>query len=290
VFALVSIVLGGLAVGGGVENRLRAVERNFFGVLRVYDSSPGASGAERSNAIVLRKFYHGTTIHGIQKIAPDPETSPLGYYFPKGPLNDVMTLQPWKDVGGIGMGTAGIVCYQAPRRHYTYYEIDPAVPLLAEAWFGFMRACGTPDVKIGDGRKLLETGKGIRHDLLIIDAFTSDSIPVHLLTREAFQLYFSRLRENGVVLVHISNRFYDLRVPLRNIANALGFSVLTRTYRPSEQDRLALAASSQWAALAVDEATLAPLRSKGWVDLPAPRGRIWTDDYSNLLTALKWAF
>ena len=280
IFAVTAIMLGVVAGFNDAGPRLRDVARNFFGVLRVYDSV--IDGA------TIRTLYHGSTIHGRQFIDP-PQTAPNSYYAPHGPAGDVMGLRPWKNVGIIGMGSAQLSCYQETGRSLTYYEIDPNVPVMAAKWFDYLHACGTPRILVGDGRQLLAAQKGAVHDLLILDAFTSDAVPVHLMTKEAIQIYFDRLTPDGVLLVHISNRFYDFRGPLSAIARALGLHAMTRRYEPTATDQKALATISAWVVMARDSNALAGLRERGWDDdLPVSRDALWTDDYSNLLSSLKF--
>ncbi|NTU76940.1 MAG: fused MFS/spermidine synthase [Alphaproteobacteria bacterium] len=253
------------------------VQRNFFGVIRVYE--------QQEDGVTLRTMSHGSTTHGFQKVAPDPETIPDAYYHPLGPLGDVMAVRAPRDVGVVGMGTGATVCYEAPERKYTFYEIDPHVPPLAAKWFDYMRVCGDPRIVMGDGRKGLAEDPGARYDLLIIDAFTSDAIPLHLLTQEALLEYKEKLAADGIVLFHITNRFYNFRAPLSGLARATGLHALAKSYKSSNLYKTG--ASSDWVAFAATAATLAPLRERGWIDLPSSQERLWTDDYSNLLSALK---
>lgn len=278
-FAIVAILLGVIAGFNGAGPQLRDVARNFFGVLRVYDGTIDGS--------VVRMLFHGSTIHGRQLIDP-PQAAPNSYYATHGPAGDVIGLKPWKSIGVIGMGSAQLSCYQEAGRVFTYYEIDPNVPVMAARWFDYMRVCGTPRILVGDGRRLLAAEKPAAHDLLILDAFTSDAVPVHLMTREAVQSYFDRLTPDGLLLVHISNRFYDFRGPLSAIARELGLQALTRRYMPTAIDQKGLATVSAWVVMARNAGALEGLRERDWRDLPPSRGAVWTDDYSNLLSSLKF--
>ncbi len=277
ILAATSITLGLVALFGFSGVKLQAVERNFFGVVRVYDRKMGDE--------TLRVMAHGSTLHGRQKILPEISTMPDTYYHPAGPLGDIMNEYAFRNVGIVGMGTAGIICYQSPGRLYTYYEINEVVPKLAAEWFDFIRACGAPRVVIGDGRKALAAATGAQYDLLIIDAFTSDAIPVHLLTQEAMKEYIDKVSPKGIVAYHISNRFYELHPQLAHQAKSLGLLALYKIYKTPDEQKYGV--STDWVVVNRDVMTLGPLRAKGWGELPMPEARIWTDDYSNLLSALK---
>ena len=235
--------------------------------------------------MVVRVMSNGSTLHGSEMVAPHIDVTPNTYYHPQGPLGDIMAHHPPHDVGVIGMGTGATVCYQALGRSFTFYEINAVVPALAEKWFHYTRQCGAPRVVIGDGRKGLAETRYARYDLLIVDAFTSDAIPVHLLTKEALEEYKERLQPDGLLAFHVSNRFYDLRPPLSNVAKAVGLHALYKFYITPDEKKAG--ASSDWVLMARDPLAISMLRQKGWWDLPPPEGRVWTDDYSNLLTALK---
>ncbi len=254
------------------------VHRDFFGVLRVFETV--------NKDMTVRTMFHGSTLHGLEQVAPVIDTNPHAYY--EGPLTNLFILRKPSDVAILGMGAGTILCYQASGRHYTMYEIDPAVPELAAKWFDYVRVCGTPDMRIGDGRRMLAVGKIEKpYDMLIVDVFTSDAIPIHLLTKEAFQVYFDRLKPDGLLAIHISNRFYDLRYPISNIMGALGLHGLYKDYKPPEFKKLPLTMHSQWVVIARDEAELKSLRQQNWIDLPAPHERVWTDDFSDALSALR---
>lgn len=179
-------------------------ERNFFGLFRVLDA-PGE-----------HVLVHGTTIHGTQAWPPDARPSGTGYYHSDGPLGDVVGLRPAADfaeVGILGLGSGGIAAHLQAGQRVTFYEIDPAVATVAADNRYFTYLSSTPadvDVQIGDGRLLLQREPGATFDLLIMDAFTSDAVPTHLLTREAFALYIDRLTADGLLVVHVSNRYVDL--------------------------------------------------------------------------------
>src|SRR5207244_3866864 len=176
-------------------------ERTFYGVLRV------VQGPRHQHV-----FVHGTTIHGIENFAPGRLDVPLSYYSRQGPIGQVFEeLGPrLHDVGAVGLGSGALAAYGRPGDRVTFYELDPAVARIASnpRWFTYLRD-SRADVRIvvGDGRLELAAAPDHGYDLLVLDAFSSDSVPVHLLTREAVELYLSKLRPDGLVAFHVTNRY-----------------------------------------------------------------------------------
>jgi hypothetical protein len=258
-------------------------ERNFFGVLQVVqDEDPP-----------LRRLYHGTTEHGTQSQDPKLRTQPQSYYHPDGPLGDVFRALRRKSrtlrVAIAGLGTGAVACYGRVGETWTYYEIDPAMIAIARnpAYFTYLRDCApTIDIVLGDARLTLARAAPQSYDLAVLDAFSSDAIPVHLLTREAFTLYLAKLRANGVIAVHISNRYLDLRPVVGNLAAALG---LVGRIRDDDGDAATGRDASQWVVLARTQADLGVIAGdERWQTLPPSEAvGIWTDDYSNLLAILQ---
>ena len=197
--------------------------RTFFGVLRVQ--------AQPNDDLVVLK--HGTTIHGFQSTRPGEELLPLGYYGRSSPFGRLFAVlgkrtPPIKSVSVLGLGTGGLGCYARPGEQWTFREIDPEVERIARnnRWFHFMDGCGNhPTVVLGDARLTLAADTAARYDLIIADAFSSDSVPVHLLTREALQQYFARLKPGGIVLFHVSNRYLDLTPVIARLAKDAGAPV-----------------------------------------------------------------
>ncbi|MCB9942417.1 MAG: fused MFS/spermidine synthase [Geminicoccaceae bacterium] len=278
----------GLWWAGSPEVLLR--ERSFFGIYTVDQTS------EKPGQIV-NKLIHGTTMHGVEALDPALATTPLSYYHPDGPLGDVMRAMV-KRTGHVerwvvGLGAGSVACYRfAPEAGpWTFVEIDPTVVSIARdsGYFSFLSRCA-PDarIRIGDGRLELRQAQEGKIDLLILDAFTSDVIPLHLMTREAFGLYRSRLSDDGVLMVHISNRTINLRPAVSNIAASVGLvgSVLW----DNTGGRDWLHSSSQWVVLARSRAVIDRLKlGKSWQPLDAAPGqRLWTDDYANIIPYLRW--
>jgi hypothetical protein len=255
--------------------RTLEARRSFFGVARVRQA-----GARR-------RLVHGTTLHGMQIVDPlDP--MPLLYYDTKAPLAQSATLMSADArMAVVGLGTGSMAAFVKPGQTLTYYELDPIIEPLARHWFTFLRDCkGKLDVKLGDARLTLKDAPPASYDYILVDAFSSDAIPVHLLTVEAMQLYFEKLAPDGVAVFHISNRHLDLTPVLRAIAKKLGLALAYADYEPDETKRPDLAAVEA-VALARTRAPLEKFFASGdWEELGEGRDVLWTDDRSSLLAVL----
>ena len=269
---------------GGRSNVLKA-ERNFFGIIRVVkeDKPP------------MMTMYHGTTNHGSQSLDEAKKLIPQTYYFPGSPLTQVFQFPAVKRAGAnlsvLGLGTGAISCMARKGQNFTYYEIDPAVERMArdESLFSFMRDC-PPTIKIvlGDGRLTLQKMPNASQDLLVMDAFTSDAVPVHLLTREALAMYLTKLKSDGVLVYHISNRYLDLEPVLAGLAADAGLAAFIQEYDAPASDPAAF--GSTWVVMARPGPSADHIRDDGrWRELKSTvKTRLWTDNYSNIFTALKW--
>jgi len=257
-------------------------DRNFFGTIKVYDRNQSFG----NKVIETRILKHGTTLHGMQPLANEIQNLPNSYYALEGPVGEIMeTLKP-DNIAAIGLGTGQVACHPAIGRDFTFYEIDPDIAEVAKEHFTFLNHCGYKDIIIGDGRlKIAESSES--YDLIILDAFTSDSIPIHLLTREALQTYMSRLNDAGVIAVHISNRYLDLDPILAATAQDLGLNISLRQDKQVENTAFNL--PSEWIIISNSLRPHRALSDKGWVKIENKNDmRPWTDDYSNFLSALKF--
>ncbi len=250
--------------------------RSFFGVIKVIDPP-------EENGQVWRHFMHGSTVHGAQLIKPTVDTRVTSYYVP---LLDVLRLYNPHDVGVVGLGAGILLCATAPERRFTMYEIDPLVKDVAEEWFTFIKDCGQPDWRIGDGRLELLRDKDKRFDMLIVDAFSADSIPIHLLTREALGLYHQRVTDDAIILFNVSNRYYDVRPPLATLARDAGRQAWTLT--DYEWNESTGKRPSQWVLLAPLGKDMEPLRQFRWRPLLDSGFPLWRDDFTNELLALRF--
>jgi hypothetical protein len=270
----------------GTDERPVYSDRSFFSVHRVMEDPDGR----------YRELVHGNTIHGRQDLDPERTTTPLTYYHRTGPLGAVFPdiLGPPEDlrVGVIGLGTGTMACYKRPGERWTFYEIDPQVERIARnpRLFTFLRDCAPEaDVVLGDARLKLASAPDEGYGILVVDAFSSDSIPVHLVTREAVALYRSKLSPDGVLMFHISNRYLDLRPVLANLAADAGM-VAQVGEDLRDGGKVEGRTPSIWVAMAEDTSRLASLSDAPlWRPLPPdPRGTMWTDDFSNVLSVLRW--
>jgi len=260
------------------------VERSYFGVNRVTTTE----SPFRANILI-----HGTTVHGAQRLGGDARNTPLTYYHPDGPLGQVFQAFPfWRfsRVGVVGLGTGATACYARQGQDWTFYEIDPAVERIARdgRLFTFLADCAPEaNVVIGDARLSLQAAPDASFDLLILDAFSSDAIPVHLLTAEAFAMYRQKLAPGGVIMAHISNRYLELEPVLGRITLETGlFGVIQRHGDNSRKIRLRY--PSIWVVMAQrpdDIVELAP--DSRWEPLRGANAPLWTDDYINILAALE---
>lgn len=257
--------------------------RNFYGVIKVFDR-PMAFGKDVKMA---RYMYHGTTTHGMQILDKKYEKTTTAYFTKGGPVGDIFNLYNPKNVAVLGLGVGTLNCYSTPKSAFTFYEIDPGVLEAAQddKLFTFMSACKgkrPPVIILGDGRLELARSKE-KFDLIMLDAFSSDTIPTHLLTVEALKGYLEKLAPNGLMLFNLSNRYFDLATVLTRTANNLGLKSRYTLDLPG--DNVPYAAASRWIVMSKD-ASLTPLNDMGWVVMPVEKGRLWTDDYTDLLDAL----
>jgi tetratricopeptide (TPR) repeat protein len=267
-------------------SRLLHTERSFFGVLRVsYDPVLNA-----------HHFLHGSTMHGVQSLDSQQRHEPWGYFHRQGPLGRVFQAlrrrQPSAEIGVLGLGAGAIAAYGQPGERITYYEIDPAVERIARnpKYFTYLADCrASVEVLLGDGRLSLEHGPRRQFDLLVVDAFSSDAPPIHLITREALQVYLQRLTERGLLAFDISNRYLDLKPMLGNLAEDAGVVARVCDDRDAALGGAVGKWVSAWVVMARRAEDLGPLaEDPDWVPLRPHGGRLWTDDFSHVLAAVRW--
>jgi len=269
-------------------NHIIERDRNFFGVLRVVDDS----------AKPLRRLFHGTTIHGVQFRIPERSCEPLSYYHSKGPVADIAALLEKttlpKNVGLIGLGAGAMISYSKPGEHWTLFEIDPDVIRIAQDtnYFTYLSRCAQApyDIELGDARLRLESARDGNFGLLYLDAFSSDVIPMHLLTVEAVKLYRQKLAPGGILGFHLSSRHFELEPLVANLGETVGMHCFESTRgdldaKSVEEGGL----PSNWVILAEDSLTPIIAAENAWKRvLPDPKAPLWKDDFSNLIGVLRF--
>lgn len=259
-------------------------ERSFFGVYRVSEDGE------------YRQLIHGSTIHGIQSLDPKRTREPLSYFYKTGPIGQVFSMssirEHLREIAVIGLGAGSLACYAESGRHFTFYEIDPMVETIARnpAYFTFLRDCSRETkVVLGDARLSLHNAPAHKYDMVVADAFSSDSVPVHLVTREAIDLYLAKLADHGLLAFNISNRYLDLRPVLGAIAQQAGLACIIRDdSNPAKDEQGRGKFASVWVLMARTRADLGALASDpNWHGAPSA-ARIWTDDYSTLAGIMRW--
>jgi SAM-dependent methyltransferase len=275
--ALFTVALLKAASAGGVIYN----ERTFYGVHRVKFNAP------------FVELVHSNTAHGVQARDPVGRFVPLAYYSPQSPIGHVFeqfhSTELFSRVGIVGLGAGTIAAYGQPGQQFTFHEIDPAIVNIARTHFTYLEDTKAQwDVKLGDGRqtlaRMVQDGE---YGLLVLDAFSSDAIPVHLVTREAVQMYAQKLRPGGILAFHISNRYLNLLPVLERIAEDRGLALIHRN-DPIDEVTSGRTGTfgSHWVLLARDRYDFGPLlRDVRWVGpTPGRRGPLWTDDYSNIVS------
>jgi hypothetical protein len=274
------------AFHGGQFGRVVHAERSFYGVYRV-----STDATEK-----YRQLFHGSTLHGMQSLDPRRSREPLAYYHRTGPIGQVFAAltgrDSMKNVGLVGLGAGSTACYGEPGQEFTFFEIDPAVERMARdpRYFTFLRDCPAK-VILGDARLSLKNTKGHEYGLIILDAFSGDAIPMHLLTREALNLYLAKTTGDGVLAFHISSRFLDLRPVLAGLARDAGLvCFIEEDMKLSPADRASGKFTSTWAVMARRPSDLGALAvNPRWVSVAAwPDAKLWTDDYSSILGIIRW--
>ena len=288
----VAILLAVTTLGDLRRRRLLHSERSFYGVHRIYE----ADFPESSHFSYLKftELYHGSTIHGRQQ--GTYATSPLTYYGVTSPIGDVMSsLRGPLNVAVVGLGVGSLAAYADAQTTLTYYEIDPAVVWAAQdsGYFTFLSDARKRGAKIGvilgDARITLRDAKPDNSDLLVLDAFSGDSVPVHLLTRQAMAIYTSKLAPHGLLAVHISNLYLDLQPIIAALARDAGYVAYSRDDLDlTESDRLWGKSASQWVVVARAADDLKMLaQNPRWHRLTGLPQFLWTDDFSNILRVFR---
>jgi len=269
--------------------------RSYFGIYEVSDQ------LDQDGQPIARALTHGTTLHGKQNLLPGLETMPTTYYARRSGVGLTMTnadalfgVHPRIAVVGLGSGT--LSCYARPNQAWTFFEIDPAMVQVARNRFSFLSRCA-PQVQmvLGDARLSLARQPENSIDILAVDAFSSDAVPMHLLTREALRVYGRAVQRNGIVLFHISNRYLDLQPVIADLAAREGWNAEILQYVPDEHEEVLNATISVWIALSRNPATLERLKALSgddgvnWEPIqPRPGFAGWSDDHASILPIINF--
>lgn len=289
--ALYMVVLLAVMVAQGGGETLRTTAeglrtRSYFGVYTIRDY-PGSN---------MRTLAHGTTLHGQQSLDPALSTMPTSYYGSASGVGIALThaqrlYGSGARIGVVGLGAGTLACFRKPGEKWLFFEIDPAVlEFSRNGTFTYVSKCA-PDARVvlGDARIKIDRLPAGSLDVLAVDAFSSDAIPLHLLTDEAFGVYLDALSPRGMLLVHISNRFIELEPVLSAIVRKRGLVAAVRDDRPPVG--LLLTASS-WVAISRDRQQLESLSKLEpklpWKPLQRPAPRVWTDDHASILPYVRW--
>lgn len=269
----------------GANDRTLYLTRNFFGASRVTTDSAGR----------INSLYSGNTVHGRQFVEQSRRCEPLSYHHENGPLGQVMAVfnaAPANSrVAVIGLGAGAMASYSQPGQEWTFYEINPDVISLARnsQYFTYLQNCARASLNVieGDARLNLQNAETGQYGVIVLDAFSSDAIPVHLVTEQALDLYLSKLAEGGMLAFHISNRSLNLKPILADLAESrklvcIGFDDL----KPSSFEGKD---PSQWVVMARSLPEISNLSiNSQWQRLSGKGGRVWSDDFSNILQAISW--
>ena len=286
--ALIAAGFTGFHVNQYVEmlsGNTRVMTRNFYGTLRVKDSG------DESSAHGVRRLMHGVIMHGEQFLAPDRRMEPTTYYGPASGIGRLMTVK--RDsarkirVGVVGLGAGTLATYGRAGDAYRFYEINPQVIELASSEFSFLSSSqATVETLLGDARLTMEREPAQRYDVLAIDAFSSDSIPTHLMTYQAMGIYLKNLTADGVIAFHVTNRFLLLAPIVKRIADEYGLHTVLVSDDPGDASDFS---RTEWVLVSRSAAALTDQRIAEATDTISeiPGLRLWTDSFNNLFKILK---
>ncbi|HZR20618.1 MAG TPA: fused MFS/spermidine synthase [Verrucomicrobiae bacterium] len=288
--SMAAVVGLGLALWNGAHANDRTLvfrSRDFYGVLSVYRHATMDPGKG------LAELVHGQVVHGVQFLQPERSQTPTLYYTTGSGVGTAFSLLPQhgpRRIGVVGLGTGTLAAYARIGDQLTFYELNPTVEKIATTYFTFLQACaGQARVQLGDGRLALESEPEQNFDLLVLDAFNSDSIPVHLLTHEAFATYQRHTKPKGMIAVHVSNVSLNLEPIVLKLASAFGYTA--RVIEQPLTDESEGLLPSSWVLLSQIPYLGEALPAQPATDLATNEnlnGPLWTDDYNSVLPVMRW--
>ncbi|HEX2751646.1 MAG TPA: fused MFS/spermidine synthase, partial [Alphaproteobacteria bacterium] len=259
--------------------------RNFYGTIRVYERDLQVNGKTET----MRYMRHGTTTHGAQFLSPELQNLTPAYYPHTGPVGDIFRLFPSEHTAVVGLGAGTVNCFNTGTTPFLFIEIDPAVVDVAREYFKYLSDCNKAapaETVVGDGRiELLKLPKNSQ-DIIVLDAFSSDVIPTHLLTVDALKEYKELLKDKGLIVLNISNRYFNLLHIMSKNAHEAGLHPYGRAFDPEDRTYIY---PNFWMAMGKDDAALKILEEHDWRRIEEKTGlRAWTDDYTNLMGMLEF--
>ncbi|MEK7801046.1 MAG: fused MFS/spermidine synthase [Pseudomonadota bacterium] len=260
------------------------ITRNYFGTLIVEENK------------IVRTLSHGDTVHGIQALDKSLAIIPLSYYYPKTANGEVLAVieknVPHAKIAALGLGGGSVACLFKPDNFIDFYEIDPNVVSIVETkkHFTYLSECKTPyKIIIGDARLNIQKADDNLYDIVFVDVFSGDNIPMHLITKQAANIYLHKTKKDGVVLFHISNRFFNLRRELGYIARDLNTQAFYHLTTQGKIENTSLTYSTTHSVLLTNnEKRIEQLKKLGWKKIETKNDNIkaWTDDFSTPLRAI----
>ncbi len=288
---IVACAFGAIYLDNARGGRIVTQERSFFGIVRVRE----IPAAARDNPLRERLLVHGATIHGAQLLAPGDTREPLTYYSPNTALGEAIQAGlaggERSSLALIGLGAGSSACLTRPQDTLTIYEIDPLMVRLSGregSDFSYVRECQpAARIELGDARLRIADAPDGAFDVIVVDAFTSDAVPAHLLTREALSLYLAKLSDRGIVVLHLSNRNLALVSEAARVAGAINAPTLYRmsASAPSPYAYGGLATSVMVVSRSPEALARIAFASADWRVIAPPPGRAWSDDYINIARA-----
>ncbi len=259
-------------------------DRNFFGVIKVANTTNHE-----------RILLHGTTNHGAQALEDKFRLTPLSYYSHESPINDLFSYYDKKrgkqEVGIIGLGIGVTACFSKDKRHFDFYEIDAEIAEIAQNpdYFTYLSECGSPyDIILGDGRLTIVDKPEKHYDVILADAFSSDNVPIHIITKEALEMYLSKLKDGGALILNVSNNYIDLEPVVAATAQDIGIASLARISNGGTLEGSNIKYyPAHFIVLSKSKALMNHLRAQNWTEGMLRDGvKPWTDQYSNIVSVL----